>query len=250
MALLTSACGEPTITWGESKPLQQRLADGDRINVMADGGIVGIPPLVAPSTPSAIGPCRESIRFARDTAEWYAVWWAARPDSTAEIVVARSADGTRWQAPVRVDTVDVGRSGCRRPPPAIDAWGGHVHVAYSMAAREGPGIFASHSMDRGVLFHTPVAVVYGERIGAADIAARGNLVAIAFEDPNAAQDQIGLAYSSTMAHLFQHRETVSPSGGSARTPRVAIGEGRIAVAWTRASGDAAPVTVARTGAIR
>jgi hypothetical protein len=117
-------------------------------------------------------------------------------------------------------------------PPAR-AGNRRVDVAYAMAAREGPGIFASHSMDRGALFHTPVAVVYGERIGETAIAARGNTVAVAFEDPNSTIDHIGLAFSSTMAHLFQWRQIVSPSAAAARRPRIALGNGRIAVAWTR-----------------
>ncbi len=161
VATVATACGDAAIDWQQPAPLARALDAGDRITVDAGGAVRVIP--AAEAAPAAMvdaGPCRESVRFARDTTgEWYATWWAARPDSTAEIVVARSADGTRWEAPVRVDTVDAGRTGCRRPAPAIDAWGGHVHVAYSMAAREGPGIFASHSMDRGVLFHTPVAVV-------------------------------------------------------------------------------------------
>jgi hypothetical protein len=253
LGLGAGACGEAAIVWGDASTLPQPMGAAERIAFGADGAlqVVAAPSATVPPWGADGRPCRESVRFARDTTgEWYAVWWDARPDSTAEILVARSADGARWDPPMRVDTVDAGRSGCRRPAPAIDAWGGHVHVAYAMAAREGPGIFASHSMDRGALFHTPVAVVYGERIGAADIAARGNLVAIAFEDPNAAQDHIGIAYSSTMAHLFQHRETVSSSGGAARSPRVTIADRRIGVAWTRASGGAAAATVARVGAIR
>ncbi len=75
-------------------------------------------------------------------------------------------------------------------------------------------------------------------------------MAIAFEDPNSVQDQIGLAYSNTMAHLFQHRATISPSGGEARAPRVALGEGRIAVTWTRSPEGAAPVTIARVGTVQ
>jgi len=244
------ACGDPIITWGEPATLERAIGSGDRLALSGDG-VARLVPDSSPAAPAAAGQCRASVRMARDTTgEWYAVWWSALPDSTAEIVVARSADGATWEPAVRVDTVDAGRSGCRRPAPAIDAWGGHVHVVYAMAAREGPGIFASHSMDRGVLFHSPVAIVYGERIGAADIAARGNIVAIAFEDPNSAQDQIGLAYSNTMAHMFQHRQTVSLSGGGARSPRVALGEGRIAVAWMRAAGGADPVGLARVGTLR
>ena len=247
---LLNGCADAPIAWDQPAPLSATLAPTGRIAVAPDGTVRAVADS-SPAPPAHPGQCAASVRAARDTTgEWYAAWWSARPDSTAEILVARSPDGVRWEPPIRVDTMDAGRTGCRRPAPAIDAWGGHVHVAYSMAAREGAGIFASHSMDRGVLFHTPVAVMYGERIGETAIAARGNLVAIAFEDPNSAQDRIALAFSNTMAHLFQHRETVSPPGGSARAPRIAVADGRIAVAWTRASGGAAPSWVARTGAIR
>lgn len=248
-AVLVSACEKPPIAWGEPTLLPDALASAERLAIDSSGQLVAV--VQAPATlPRAEGQCSQSVRTARDTSgEWYATWWSARPDSTAEIVVARSRDGAVWEPPVRVDTLDAGRVGCRRHPPSIDAWGGHVHVAYAMAAREGPGIFASHSMDRGALFHTPVAVVYGERIGDAAIAARGNHVAIAFEDPNSAVDHIGLAYSSTMAHLFQHRLTVSPAGGGARRPRIAMHDDRIAVVWMRATGGSVTHLV-RTGTFR
>lgn len=254
MALVTfgvlNACDGPPIAWDEPVPLTVAPGPGDRIVLASDGAVRTVADS-SPRAPAHPGQCAGSVRAARDTTgEWYATWWSVRPDSTAEVLVARSPDGVAWETPVRVDTVDAGRSGCRRHAPSIDAWGGHVHVAYSMAAREGAGIFATHSMDRGVLFHTPVAVMYGERIGETAIAARGNLVAVAFEDPNSAQDRIALAYSNTMAHLFQQRETVSPPGGSARAPRIALGEGRIAVAWIRAAGGASPSWLARLGTIQ
>ena len=239
---LAAACGDAPIAWSEPASLPPSLGDFDRLEMQRDGSVLTALDSIV-TLPERATRCAGSLRAARDTSgEWYAVWWDTRADSTAEIVVARSADGVSWDAPVRVDSLDAGRAGCRRPPPSIAAWGGHVHVAYAMAAREGPGIFASHSMDRGALFHTPVAVVYGERLGHVAIAARGNNVAIAFEDPNGTLDQIGLVYSNTMAHLFQHRETVSPSGARARRPRIAIDDTRIAVGWNRvAAGEVTPV---------
>lgn len=246
---LASACAEPPIDWEAPLPIAETIPDGAQLRLDASGNIVAeqVAPLALPTGTSQ---CAGSVRLARDTTgEWYAAWWAVRADSTAEIVVARSDSGAVWDEPIRVDTLDAGRSGCRRPAPAIDAYGGHVHVAYAMAAREGPGIFASHSMDRGAMFHTPVAVVYGERIGEASIAARGNTVAIAFEDPNSTIDHIGLAYSNTMAHLFQHRATVSPPAAAARRPRIALGDGRIAIAWTRVANGTVTHLV-RRGTIR
>ena len=239
---LAAACSDAPIVWGEPAPLPPTVGDFDRLELRRDGSALTLSDSTV-TLPARATRCAASVRAARDTSgEWYAVWWDTRADSTAEIVVSRSADGIAWDVPIRVDSLDAGRTGCRRPAPSIAAWGGHVHVAYAMAAREGPGIFASHSMDKGALFHTPVAVVYGERLGDVAIAARGNHVAIAFEDPNGTLDQIGLVYSNTMAHLFQHRATVSPSGARARRPRVAIDDTRIAVGWTRvAAGEVTPV---------
>lgn len=202
--------------------------------------------------PASSTRCAQSIRLSHDAGVgWFAVWWNLRGDSSADLVVSRSPDGITWNVPVRVDTTDVGRSGCRRPPPSIASDAGNVHVAYAMAAREGPGIFASHSMDHGVIFHSPVTVVYGERIGRTAIAAHGDLVAVAYEDPNTSPQRIGLAFSRSMGHVFEDREVISPATGEAREPGVALAPGRIAVVWTR--GDSADTTasrVIRVGAIR
>ena len=198
-------------------------------------------------------PCVAGLRVARDSTGggYYAVWWAPRPDSTADLVVAHSSDGAAWDTPVKVDTLDTARVNCRRMPPSIAADAGNVHVSYSMAAREGPGIFASHSMDRGKMFHSPVAVVYGERIGQTAIAARGSLVAVAYEDPNTTPRRIGLALSSTMAHLFQSRTLVSPPSGDVSGPGVVLGDSTVTVTWTLFPRDSgAPRRMMRRGRIR
>lgn len=83
------------------------------------------------------------------------------------------------------------------------------------------------------MFHSPVAVAYGERIGRAAIAARGDVVVVAYEDPNTEPRRISVALSRTMGHLFQARVPVSPPSGHARAPDVALGDGRIAVTWLR-----------------
>ena len=197
--------------------------------------------------------CPQLVRLAHDSSAGghYAAWWAVRPDSTADLIVAHSDDGSTWEAPVKVDTLDAGRSGCQRPAPAIAADAGNVHVAYAMAAREGPGIFASHSMDRGKMFHSPVAVVYGERIGRTAIAARGDLVAVAFEDPNTNPRRIGLAISKTMAHLFQARALVSPPTGEASAPRVALRDTTVTGTWAAVPREATvPRRFMRRGTIR
>jgi hypothetical protein len=103
-----------------------------------------------------------------------------------------------------------------------------------------------------MMFHSPVAVVYGERIGLAAVDARGDLVAVAYEDPNTLPRRISLALSRTMGHLFQHRMTVSPNTGQpVRSPGVALGDGKVAVTWTRgAPTDASAPRVVRLGDVR
>lgn len=246
---LLSACSPPPIEWDDPVLLPAELASAERVGFDSVNRLVALPALSI-AVPDLPRQCASSVRVARDTnGDWYAVWWSRRADSTADIVVARSADGATWAPPVKVDSMDTARVGCRRPPPSIDASGGNVHVAYSMAAKEGRGIFASHSMDRGTMFHSPVAVVYGERIGETAIAANGDDVVVAYEDPNSTLDHVGLALSRTMAHLFQSRHTASPSAGVARKPRLALGGGRVAVMWTRESGDTS-TRMMRIGVLR
>lgn len=213
-----------------------------------------VPPAtpVGPVPPTAASQCPESVRTVSDGAGGaYTAWWTLRPDSTAELLAAYSPDGVRWNESVRVDTLDVGRTACRRPPPAIAAEGSHVYLAYGMAAREGPGIFASHSMDHGAIYHAPVAVVYGERFGLTSVASRGNTVAVAYEDPNSAPRRIGLAVSLTMGHPFQIRLLVSPPTGEASAPWVSVGpDSLVRVGWARTDRQGRIMRFTREGRIQ
>ena len=134
--------------------------------------------------------------------------------------------------------------GCHRAPAsvAIDSATGYVHVAYALTATEGAGVFFSHSMDSTATFHAPVPILYGERLGATNVAAAGDhVVVVAFEDPNAMTPRVGLALSRTMGHLFEDRIVpVSDDHGVATRPLVALRGRRIAVAWregTAVAGD-------------
>jgi hypothetical protein len=249
LALLT-ACADTAIEWSDPAPVGAGISG---VGILAlDGQNLMERSAPAPSLPVGAGQCPGTVRVARDstTGDWYAAWWGARPDSTAHVLASRSVDGAAWEPPVAVDTTDVGRVGCDRPAPAVAADRGNFFVVYAMTAREGPGIFASHSMDRGTMFHAPVAVVYGERIGRAAIAADGDIVAVAYEDPNTEPRRISLALSRTMGHLFQSRMAVSPATGQARDPAVAVAGGRIAVTWRRGDGDAESLRLVRFGEIR
>jgi len=149
------------------------------------------------------------------------------------LLSARSTDGGRsWSAPEPVDTADHHPIGCNRPAPAIaaDSSSGYVHVAYSMRDAQGAGVFFSHSMDRGTMFHSPVTIMYGDQLTDVAVAARADTVVVAFIDPSSDHPQLGIALSHTMGHIFEQRLTL-PSSTDAFTPAIAIAPGRIAVAW-------------------
>jgi hypothetical protein len=139
-----------------------------------------------------------------------------------------------WSAIAPVDTMDRGVSGCRRAAASIaaDSASGYVHVTYGLVAPEGPGLFFSHSMDGGASFHAPVPILYGERLGTTSVAAAGDHVVVAFEDPNSVTPRIGLALSRTMGHIFEDRLLpVSDDNGAATQPLVSVQGSRITVMW-------------------
>ena len=231
VASLCGACNSNPIEWSEPTPLPQNLAAATDLAFDARQDLVARAPDRAP-VPVVTGQCTGSVRAARDTTgDWYAVWWSVRSDSTGDIVMSRSSDGVHWTHAVTFDSTAEGRGGCQLPAPSLYADGANIYVAYAMAAREGPGIFASHSMDRGMTFHSPVVVVYGAHIGGTAIAAQGDAVAVAYEDPNSDPQRVAVAFTRTMGHLFETHEIVSPPTGAARDPRIAVGKSRIAVMW-------------------
>jgi hypothetical protein len=202
--------------------------------------------------PVIAGACAGSARVALSGAsgvERYVAWWSPRPDSSAELLAARSVDaGQSWSPPEVVDTADHTPVGCKRPAPGIaaDSASGYVHVAYGMRDAQGAGIFFSHSMERGRMFHSPVTILYGERLASVAIAARGDTVAIAYVDPSSDHPPLGLALSHTMGHIFEHRLIV-PSTKDVSDPAVALGDGRIAVAFVHRTPGGATSVVSRPG---
>lgn len=170
------------------------------------------------------------------------------------MVVARSNDGGRtWRAPVIVDSTDRGRSGCSRTAPGIaaDSIDGYVHLVYFLVAPEGPGVFFSHSMEGGSMFHASVPIVYGNRASAASVASWGDTVAVAYEEPNAAAPQVWLAISHTAGHIFEQRTSVSSPSASATRPSVALRGNRVAVAWSETPrGGGVARRVVRSGTVR
>jgi hypothetical protein len=243
-------CSRPPVSWDAASvragnALPGRLVlDGANPRFTADTARLIAPELA--------GACPGSARVALSGAsggERYAAWWAPRPDSSAALLSARSTDGGRsWSAPEAVDTADHHPLGCNRPAPAIaaDSSSGYVHVAYSMRDAQGAGVFFSHSMDRGTMFHSPVTIMYGDQLTDVAIAARADTVAVAFIDPSSDHPQVGLALSHTMGHIFEQRLTV-PSSSDAFTPAIAIAPGRIAVGWVHRVPGGETSVVTRTG---
>ena len=241
LVLLAAACVPEPVAWDPPRGLAS--AAGPLVAALDAGGAAPSP---APALPGA---CPGSARVAAAAGqERWAAWWAPRPDSSAVLMAARSADaGASWAQRYVVDSLDRGSRGCQRPAPSIaaDSANGYVHVAYALDAPEGAGIFYAHLMDPRAQFEVPAAVVYGERPGATAVASDDQSVVVAYENPNTARPQVGAAVSRTAGHTFESKAiAVSGTDTDAVTPSVAVRGTRVAVAWMAPSGPAV-----RTGRI-
>jgi hypothetical protein len=259
VVVATLGCGrEERVDWSSPTRMRADTLPG-RLFIEATGPLhfVTVPVPTDPSFAPPAGACRASLRVAwsgSSGAERYAVWWSVRTDSSAALFGARSIDGgATWSAPLPVDTLDRADVGCNRPAPAIaaDSQTGYVHVAYAMHAPEGTGVFFAHAMDRGTMYHAPVAIVYGDRLVDVDVAALHDTVAVAYTDPSMRYPHVGLALSRTLGHIFEVRiPTVTRTGSGnagASSPAVALAPGRIAVAWIEREIAGSPTLVTVAG---
>lgn len=239
-ALIATAlfgCQPDVVKWEDSREIAISLHRHARLSLAGDRVAFEVEPLT--STPfTQPNLCPRSLRVAGDPGKpLHAVWWSLRPDSSASLLASRSDNrGITWNAVVPVDTTDVSRAGCERLPPAIavDKYSGYIHVVYSLENPNGTGVFFSHSMEGGQLYHAPVPIVFGSRETAADVAAERSRVVVAYEDPNQrvqSAGRIALAISQTDGHIFEHRLPVTSSGAAVGEPAVAISGDKIAVAW-------------------
>ena len=191
---------------------------------------------VSPS-PSA---CPVSVRAVHTGKDMFAVWWSARHDSSGVLFVAQSDDdGRTWSPAVIADSTDRSVRGCGRPAPAIavDSASGYVHVAYFAEPRSGKGIFFAHSMDSGRTFHSPVPIVFGDNPGSVAVAAEGDRVAVAYDDPNSTQATVGIALSTTMGHIYKPGAPISNASELAKQPTVELRGDTIRVWWSDYSAD-------------
>ncbi|MBL0169804.1 MAG: hypothetical protein IPP90_03595 [Gemmatimonadaceae bacterium] len=196
--------------------------------------------------------CVRSLRIALAPGRGrVAVWWSRRANSRVWLQAAWRdsipAEGRLgpWRGPIVIDSVDQGpgdaraaergAAGCARPAPGlvVDDLLGYVHVAYVLVGPEGAGVFYAHQMDPRAAFEPPVAIVYGDRLGAARVAASGNVVAVAYEDPNSgARPRIGLAVSRVAGHLFEERMIASGTTAVAHDPYVAVRGRAVVEGWS------------------
>lgn len=227
LACICAGCARDPVKWGDIKySIAGPVAPDSAAASAADSsGPIPIPDSAA---------CRGSIRLARAGKSFYAVWWSVRPDSSAKLETSRSDDGGPWTKPVVPESADASRRGCARPAPSIatDLISGYVHLAYFIELSSGAGIFSIHSMDRDSSFHSSVAMVYGARPSNTSIAAEGDRVAVAYEDPNSSRPRIFVALSKTMGHIFELRLPVSEESAAATDPVVKLRGTTLEVSWT------------------
>ncbi len=234
-----TACSDEPVAWSDPEPLPpppspMRLALDER----------GLPMQVAvmdtPTVSLTAGACEHTVVVARlERDEWYGAYWRLGPEGNGELVVARSDDGgATWNEPTVADSRDRSIAGCARHAPAIaaDSVGGYVHLAYFLDPREGRGIWYTHTMERGALWHWPVAVVFGDRPGRTAIAVQSDTVVIAYEHPGSTAPVLGLAISRTAGHMIEQRMRATGDTHRAVHPDVALRDGRVALSWARQEG--------------
>jgi hypothetical protein len=167
----------------------------------------------------------------------YAVWLHRAPGGRVIVLAAGSDDsGRTWRRPGIVDSVDVGTSGCEHPPPSIAASAGYVHIAYSLDAPEGFGVFFAHSMDRTATFHSALPVIYGDRLSSTSVAADGMRVVVAYEDPNGGGHRVAIAVSNTQGHSFDARLRGSMEEMDATRPEIAVRGTTVALSFAAPDG--------------
>ena len=256
--LVLTACEKGPVEWrGDARQVDAPVSSSeappvDARLVLKDDGSPSLESIAAvATTPVDSAACPGSIRTsALSPSEIYSVWWSRRDNGRAVLVSSRSDNsGATWNKIVPVDTTDRGAMSCSRPAPSIsaDATSGYVHVTYFLHGPGGPGVFFSHSMERGELFHAPVPIMYGDRPSASAVASADSFVVVAFEDPNAQRKQIALAMSRTWGHIFsRERPEASTGAPTAEQPFIAMKQPLIAVGWKTADKS----VVARVGALR
>ncbi len=251
LILVITACAPEPIEWQAPRDMGGTITATTRL-VMDQGGTPRLVDQPLPTIGLPAAACSTSVVVARARGdEWYATWFLARFDSSVVLVVARSIDGgTTWGTPVAADGRDRGRRGCSRPRPALtaDSATAYVHASYFIEPIEGAGVWYTHSMEQGTVWHQTIGVLYGDEPVVASIASAGDTVLVAYEHPGSGGSRLGVAISRQAGHTFAERLRVVRVSGTVREPRIALRDGRIALAWlerSRNPGGAPPAARTR-----
>ena len=240
-SVFLSGCANEPVEWGDVSYRQSQLGDPDARSAVMLANL--------PEVAGAPAPCIRTIRTAGTDSDLFRVWWASRSDSSVALSMQRSGDrGATWEAPVGVELRDRGRRGCDRPAPGVfyDSASAYLHLVYFLEGSDGAGVFFAHSMDKGGMFHAPVAIVYGNMPSGASVAGIGDSVVVVFEDPNATTPTIGIALSRSAGHIFEQRGEVTPEDVRAVAPWVSLERGNITV-WWKEGKNAAGIAGDRVG---
>ena len=239
IALLISACVNEPIEWNPARAVASAIRPGTRLVIDRNG----VPRFIEDYVPRLTlepGACAASIvGTAAAGGERYAAWFGERADGSVSLMVARSSDaGATWSAPVVAEDRDRGTRACDRPPPSIsaDTSNDYVHLAYYIEPREGAGVWYTHSMERGTIWHQTIGILYGEEPVHTSVASAADTVLVAYEHPGSGSRRIGLAISREAGHTFDERLRVVHTTGTVHDPRVAVRDGFVALAWSE--GDA------------
>src|SRR5215210_5513596 len=149
--VLLFGCAKEPVEWGDVSYRLSKLGDPDARSAVMSANL--------PSVAGAAAPCIRSIRNAGAPSDLFRVWWASRSDSSAVLSMQHSGNhGATWEAPVSVESRDGGRRGCDRPSPGIffDSVSSYLHIVYFIEGPDGAGIYFTHSLDKGGMFHAPV----------------------------------------------------------------------------------------------
>ena len=118
-----------------------------------------------------------------------------------------------------------------------------------MVASEGTGVFFAHQL--ASMVHSPVAVIYGDRLVPTAISVDGDRIAVAYEDPNGKRRQVAVALSTSQGHIFESHIVASRDVDIATDPTVALAGHRLAVSWLpQQAADSGTTRIIRHGRIR
>jgi hypothetical protein len=110
-------------------------------------------------------------------------------------------------------------------------------------------VFFAHYL--ATMVHSPVAVIYGDRLVPTAIAVDGDRIAVAYEDPNGKRRQVAVALSTSQGHIFESHIVASRDVDVATDPVVALAGRRIAISWlAQPAADSGTTRIVRHGQIR